>query len=90
MDTGGVMEEMAMMEEVGVGARDVGKPVLWFTVGGEGWGALQVFDIADDEARELLAAVYDVRELNGRLCVVEKDDGIVRFKRLVRAARKRP
>lgn len=77
-----------MIEEVGVGARDVGRPVLWFTVSnGEASAALQVFQIASDVAQELLAAEYDVKSLNGRMCEVELTDNVVRFVRLLRRAR---
>lgn len=80
-------EEIGMIEEVGVGARDVGRPVLWFTVSGEGWGVLQVFDVNSEEATALLSDVREAHDLNGRMCVVEKDDGFVRFARLLRSAR---
>ena len=81
--------ETWMIEEVGVGARDVGRPVLWFTVtNGIASAALQVLKLESDEARELLAAVYEVRELNGRLCHVDLTDNTVRFVKLLRAPRR--
>lgn len=83
-------ETLAMIEEVGVGARDVGRPVLWFTVSGDGWGALQVFDVSSETAIELISAVREVHALNGRVCVIEKGGdygGTVRFKKLLPAAR---
>ena len=83
-------ETLAMIEEVGVGARDVGRPVLWFTVSGDGWGALQVFELTDPKAVELLGSVREVHDLNGRTCVVEKEreyGGIVKFKKLLRGPR---
>lgn len=86
-------ETLAMIEEVGVGARDVGKPVLWFTVSGDGWGSLQLFALDDPVAIDLLGSVREVHDLNGRMCVVD-GGGVqgwgkpVRFKRLLRGPRK--
>ena len=82
-------EQLAMIEEVGVGARDVGRPVLWFTVSGDGWGALQVFAVESEIATKILSSVFEAHELNGRVCVVEKDrpGGTVTFKRLLPKAR---
>ena len=83
-------ESLAMIEEVGVGSRDTGRPILWFTVSGDGWGALQIFDLDEDRALELIGSVREVHELNGRMCVVTKTaeyGGIVRFKKLLPPAR---
>ena len=79
-------ETLAMIERVGVGGRDVGRPVLWFDVVGDGWGSLQVMAIDSDEASEILSSVYDVRQLNGRMCVVDRSDKFVSFKRLLKPA----
>lgn len=77
-----------MIEEVGVGARDVGRPILWFTVSdGDSGGALQVMELTDSRAQELLKAVYEVHSLNGRMCRVTVNDGIVRFARLLKGPR---
>lgn len=84
------MEELAIIEQVGVGQRDCSSPVLWFSVVGDGWGALQVFPLAGKKAIEILRAVYEVRELNGRACVVNRGDGpgsTVTFERLLPAAK---
>lgn len=81
-----------MIEEVGVGRRDTHGPVLWFNVTGDGWGALQVFDLTSETALSILTDVYDVRDLDGRLCVVEKEreiGGYTRFVRLLKPARRR-
>ncbi len=82
------MEDRWMIEEVGIGARDVGKPVLWFTVtDGEGTAALQVLPLSDDRAIALLSAAYEVHGLNGRMCIVERNEHTTRFVRLLKAAR---
>ena len=84
-------EETWMIERVGVGARDVGTPVLWFdVVDGMAAGALQVMRLDDERATELLSAAYEVHSLNGRMCRVENTDGTVRFLRLLPAAKVNP
>ena len=81
-------EQLAIIEEAGVGRRDTHSPVLWFNVSGDGWGALQVFGLASQEALDILTEVYDVRDLDGRACVVTKENRTVRFVRLLKPARR--
>ncbi|KKL83726.1 hypothetical protein LCGC14_1971850 [marine sediment metagenome] len=73
-------EQMAIINEVGVGIRDVGRPVLWFTVHlmDEG-AALNVFSW--EEAREIIEAygLYEVHSLNGKPCRVETGDGMIKY-----------
>lgn len=75
-------EQMAIIQGVGVGLRDVGKPVLWWTVNtGDSGCALQVFNW--EEAGEIIKA-YGVREvhgLDGKPCWVEIANGCITFKR---------
>lgn len=76
-----------MIEGIGVGSRDVGKPCLWFTVSdGECSGSLQVFDLESLQAREIIGSEYEVHELNGRMCRVLIEGGMVRFVKLLRMA----
>jgi hypothetical protein len=85
-------EELARIEAVGVGGRDIDHPILFFDVAGDGWGALQILELDDPRAVELLSAVYDAQDLNGRACVVEKSEpygGTVRFVRLLPPPRRR-
>ncbi len=73
-------EEMAIITEVGVGIRDVGRPVLWFTATlMDGGGALQVFGW--EQAAEIIKAysLYEIRSLNGKPCRVEAGDGMIRY-----------
>jgi hypothetical protein len=79
-----VSETMAIIRNPGCGGRDVGRPVLFFDVAGEGWGALQVFEVESDEARELLSSVYSVEKLNGKAVIVEREGNRVSFKRLAK------
>lgn len=83
------MEELAIIEQVGVGRRDLNSPTLWFSVVGDGWGALQIFSLADEKAIEILGAVYEVHGLNGRACVVNRSGtgNTVTFERLLPAAK---
>lgn len=81
-------QQLAIIEEAGVGRRDTHSPILWFNVSGDGWGSLQIFPLESEAARDLLGQVYDVRDLDGRACVVAKSDGIVSFVKLLPAARK--
>lgn len=78
-------EQMATINEVGVGMRDAGKPILWFTVSIlDGGAALNVFDW--QEAAEIIRdyGVYEVHSLNGRPCCVEVEGyDTIRYKRAV-------
>ena len=75
------MRQMAIIQGVGVGLRDVNNPVLWWTVHtSEGSAALHVFDW--DTAYKIIKD-YDVREvheLNGKPCWVEVDAGNMLYK----------
>ena len=79
----GKHEELAVIRGADIGTRDCGRPVLWFETEILNGGALQVMDW--EEAGKLIkaAGVYSVKYLNGCSCVVEIDDGSVRFVRLV-------
>ncbi len=78
-------EELMIIKGVGVGARDVGYPVLWFSVESEGTGALQVFRLDNPIAQTLLASVNEIHELNGKPCVVEREGfNKLHFRRLAK------
>ncbi len=74
------MKQMAIIQGVGVGLRDTGRPVLWWTAKvSEGSAALHVFDW--DTARDIIQS-YGVREvhgLNGKPCWVEVDGNRMTF-----------
>lgn len=60
-------EHMGIMRGVTFGNRDVGRPVLWFSVyTDEALASLQILEI--DEAVKLIKAydVYDIKELEGK------------------------
>jgi hypothetical protein len=59
----------------------MGIACLWFnTYITESSAALQVINWED--AAKLLATVYDVKELNGRPCVVNVEGNMIKFVRL--------
>ena len=69
-------EQLAIIEGVGFGNRDVGSPVLFFsTMLSEGTGALQI--LGGKEALDLIKAygVYDVKDMDGKPIWVECNGG---------------
>ena len=69
------MKELAIIKGVGIGIRDCNAPVLWFSVEMLHGGALQIFPW--NEARQVILdfSVRDVRDLEGRACIVDSGDG---------------
>ena len=75
------MEELAIIKNVGFGMRDMNKPVLWFTVETLYYNSLLFFtgnDILDFIKK---ANVYDCKDINGRTCIVETNEGTLKFLR---------
>ena len=71
-------KQLAIIEGVGYGNRDVGRPVLWFsTMISKGSGALQVLE--NHEAGKLIKAygVYDVKDLEGKPIWVIRENGTI-------------
>ena len=65
-------KQLAIIEGIGFGNRDVGYPVLFFsTMTSEGCGALQVLE--GKEAMDLIRAygVYDIKGMEGKPIWVE-------------------
>ena len=78
-------EEMAIIKDVGFGCRDVGYPVLWFTVClVDGGAALQIFSMKETEKIITDSGVYDIEDLEGKPCLVINDDNIVRFVKVLK------
>ena len=75
-------EKLAIIREVGIGLRDTGRPILWFSVySSETCGALQI--LGWDEAAALICA-YDLREiqdLEGQPCWVKMGTDTMRYVR---------
>lgn len=74
------MKKLAIMKDVGYGCRDTNGVCLWFdTYVTEGTAALQV--LFNPEADKVIRAsgVYNVRELEGKPCWVEDNQGMIHF-----------
>ncbi len=81
-------EFLAVIRGVGYGNRDVGKPCLWFTTYiSETTGALHVF--TGDEANQFIrsSGVYDIRDLDGKACIVRVGETKIEFVRVARFPR---
>lgn len=68
-----IMEQMGVVKGVSFGMRDGGSPALWFVVETLGGGSLQSFNL--EEAGRLIeeAQCYDIKQLEGRACVVDSN-----------------
>ena len=76
-------EKTAVIKDVCFGCRDVGRPVLSFTVELEGGlCSLQVLDSA--EACQLITKyqIVNVNDLEGQMCIVEDGKNTMRFLRM--------
>ncbi len=76
-------QELAVIQDVGIGMRDCRAPCLFFTVKMLHCVSLQILNW--ESAAELIktSKVYDVKELNGKMCVVSSKDRLVTFLRLL-------
>jgi len=76
-------EQLGIIKRVGYGLRDVGYPVLWFTIyTSEHCASLQVFRGEESDRVITEADVYDVKLLEGKPCWVIVDGGLMTFKRM--------
>lgn len=78
------MEELAIIQDAEYGLRDVGQPVLSFTIATEHGSALQVF--TQPKADQILkeANATEVKNLNGRACVIETKGMMMTYKRMAK------
>ncbi len=77
------MEELAVIKDINIGCRDVGKCVCWFTVEAINGCSLQVISLNDLSEMVNKSGVYSFKELNGKPCVIESGNSIQVFKRLL-------
>ena len=71
---------LAIMKDVGIGVRDVGRPVMFFsTYISESVAALQILSLEQAYALLNQAQVYDVKDLEGKPCWVEEGNGMIKF-----------
>lgn len=77
-------EQLAIIREVGYGCRDIGQPCLFFTVKTENYCSLQILN--EQEAGDLIkeSGVYDVKELEGKPCIINRDNHLIKFVRLAK------
>ena len=75
-------EELAIIEDVAFGVRDVNWANLSFSVTTLDYGALQV--LGAEEAIELIERhhIRNIKDLEGMPCIVETGDGKILFKDL--------
>lgn len=75
-------EQLAIIRKPGVGARDFpGRWGVWFEIDLlDHSGAL--ICLFGDEADTILKSVYDIKDLDGKPCVIETDGQRACFKRL--------
>lgn len=79
------MEKMAIIKDVGIGLRDAGVPILWFTVYvSECGAALQIFNWNDAGKLIKEAGVYAVTQLEGKPCLVDEDNQLIKFVRILK------
>ena len=79
-------EQMAIIRKPGFGMRDMNEPGLWFDIyTSDNSAALQVFH--GDAALDVIRAygVYDVKDLEGKPCLVEAAHGMMRYVRAMKA-----
>lgn len=75
-------EEMAIIKGVAFGLRDTNHPTLSFGVSMNGAGSLQCFQGQDIHDFIVNNKVVNIKELEGRPCIVETDGSMVHFLRL--------
>lgn len=75
-------EELAIIRSMHVGSRDVGRPVLWFVTETAIGSALQVLEVNSKEALELINYRYDIANMDGVGCIVDRDAGSLVYLRL--------
>ena len=73
------MKELAIMHNIQFGVYDRDKAALWFNVDMLGRGALLC--LYPEQAIELIEkyGITDIKNLEGAPCIVDIEDGIVRF-----------
>ncbi len=83
MDDG---EALAIMKNVGIGMRDTNYPCLWFDACiDESGRALQILSWKEAQKVITEAAIYDVKSLEGKACIVDiSSPGLILFVRVAK------
>ena len=76
--------EMAIMKHVSFGLRDTNHAAIWFDVSMLGCGSL--LSIPRNDVIKFMEEndISDLRNLEGKPCVVNRDGGMVTFVRLIK------
>lgn len=72
-------KELAIIHKPGVGTRDVDKAVFWFEVETLNYSALQVMSWEDAGKLIEKHKIENLKNLEGKPCVVEVKDGTIVF-----------
>lgn len=75
-------EEMAIINHVTVGLRDVDRPILWFDVSMLSGSALIAYEWEDAGEFLRINKITNISNLEGKPCIVAIEDGNVIVKRL--------
>ena len=79
-----MVEQLAIIKNVGFGLRDVGFPCIWFETNiSKSIGALQVLS-GDKQIFGIIreSDVYDIKDLNGMSCWVEVKNNLIKYLRM--------
>lgn len=76
-------EELAIIRNINCGVRDTNKPICWFEVETISGSALQIVSLSQMGSMIDQAQAYSLQDLNGRGCIVIRDNNTVVFKALI-------
>lgn len=75
-------EQLAIIKDIHIGIRDTNHCICWFTVEILSGGALLILSIEEIQRIIEKHSIYKLEDLNNKPCVVEINNGLVKFKRL--------
>jgi hypothetical protein len=75
------MEQLAEVKNIKVGMRDVGRPCMYFEIATLDGNALIIFESDEMLKRIREADVYDITQMNNRVCVVTMENNMIQFLR---------
>jgi len=75
-------EELAVIRDVDIGCRDIGRPCLWFNAEGLHVSALQILNWEDAKILIEEKQCRSVKDLEGAAIIVECNNRTMVFKRL--------
>ena len=76
-------EELAIISNIGFGMRDANYPVIYFEVSALSGGALQIITTPESIDKFIrTAGCYNITDLNGKACIVERTGNTMLFVRM--------